>query len=115
MEINFKGFDFNLKPITNSFHRKSLFFSNKIQKTLGYLGIPDDNIEIEECKMPLVKKEAKLNWEADGFSCEISCSDAGKFIDNIQLISLLITKEVKRVQNEEIKEEDFYKKYAKEL
>jgi hypothetical protein len=92
-----RGFEFDLVPIKDSYHRRAVQISNKIAESLSKLGLTSDDIDVKEQKIPLLPGEANATWFIMGHKCHYSHSQQTRFIDNLQVVAKVIEMEVELV------------------
>ncbi len=95
--MKIRGFEFELLPIKDSYLRRAVQMSNKIAFALSQIGVPADDIEVKEEKMPIRKAAASASWYADGHHCHFSHASQQKYIDNLQVVFKVIELETELV------------------
>jgi hypothetical protein len=96
-QITLKGHTFSINPITDSFSRRSQYFENKIIESLGLLGIVPDAIEVEYDLIGIKRMPASVSWFMDGHYLHYTYKQAGKCVENLAIISKIISLEVSSV------------------
>ncbi len=95
--MKIRGFEFELLPIRDSYLRRSVQLSNKIVLALSQIGIPVDDIEVSEEKVPIRLASASVSWYIEGNHCHFSHSSRQKYIDNLQVVAKVIELEIRLV------------------
>jgi hypothetical protein len=97
MLFKIKGYDIEIKPITASFDRKAQRFRNKIIESLRKVGIHQDYVEVSKERVAIKKVKATVSWWTETDHCFYSFDRAGRYVDNLQVISRLIELETDAV------------------
>ena len=112
-KIALKGYEFEEGNIRDSFNRRALAFKNAIIQTLNKLGIIEDQIEVNMENMAVAKKPASVEWYFDGRRHYYSYSGK-KFVDNLFIVSKVISLVVQDVLDGRKTIEDFSAEFTEE-
>ena len=99
-KLKIKGHEFNAFLARDSFNRRAVQFKNNIIKSLGKIGISDDDIEIDLEGSAIKKAPASCLWYIEGCRLYYSYNGADKFVENIYVVSKVIELEVLALLNE---------------
>lgn len=114
VKVKIKGHDIDIMPVTSSFDRRALQFSNKLIDTLGKLGVKRDDIECELEGSGVRKAPAFVTWYAEGHRMHYGHSLQTKFVDNLQVVMKVIEREVDLVLAEEKTLQEFIDEFREE-
>jgi hypothetical protein len=90
MIIKVKGYELDIKPITNSFDRRATRLRNKIIESLRRIGIDPEYIDISEERNALKKAPIKVSWYSEERYCYYSYNQKERYIENLQVATMLI-------------------------
>src|SRR3989338_6344251 len=112
--IKVKGHEFEQPLIKESFNRRAVQFKNAIIETLKKVDISEDQIDIKIEPLALKKMPASATWYMQGHRMYYSYELAGKFVDNLYVISKVIALEVETVLNKQKTIQDFIGTFSEE-
>ena len=112
--ISAKGHEFNSFNVRDSFTRRAVQFKNNIIDSLRKIGIPDDDVHIELESFAMKKAAASASWYIDGHNLYYSYNLAGKFVDNLYVVSKVIELEVKDLLEEKNTIAEFIAKFSED-
>ncbi|PIN75552.1 molecular chaperone DnaJ [Candidatus Woesearchaeota archaeon CG10_big_fil_rev_8_21_14_0_10_37_12] len=112
--IKVKGYEFELFRVKDSFNRRAVQFMNQTIESLKKIGVHEDHIEIELEAFALKKAPASALWFVDGHRMYFSYDLAGKFVDNLYVVSKVISLEVAAVINGQKTMQDFISEFSED-
>ena len=112
--LKIKGHEIRIAKVKDSFNRRSVQFMNNIIKTLGKLGLSEDDVEVEMEPNAVQKTAASASWWMEGYRMHYSYSSAGRFVDNLNIVSKVIEMEVNAVLNEQKTINDFVSEFTED-
>ncbi|MBN2880828.1 J domain-containing protein [Candidatus Woesearchaeota archaeon] len=98
--------EITIPQFKDSLFRRSTALKNKIISSLKKLGVDVDGIEFSR-NNPMKTGTEHVSWYLDDRHCFVSCAKFGRTIENLYAISVVVTKKVEELINEEITFEEF--------
>ena len=92
--ITVKGHDFEAVIARDAFGRRAAQYRNNIIQTLGKIDLTADDVDIELEPMAIKNVLASATWFAEGYRMYYSYKAAGRFVDNLFVVSKVIELEV---------------------
>ena len=109
-----KGYEIKLITAKDSFDRRALQYMNKIINTLKKIGIAEDYLDVAMEKVAIKKVPASVSWYLDGHKLHFSYQAAGRFVDNLFVVSKILELEVDELLNEKKTINDFISAFSEE-
>jgi DnaJ-like protein len=95
--IKIKGHEFDVILIKDSFNRRAQKFKNNIINTLKFIGLTEDDVDLELESIAMRKTSASVSWYVDGFHLHYSYSGCNKYVENLYVVSKLIEFEINAI------------------
>jgi len=92
--ITIKGHEFEAVVARDAFGRRAAQYKNNIIRTLGMIGLTADDVDIELEPIAIKNVLASATWFAEGYRMYYSYKAAGRFVDNLYVVSKVIELEV---------------------
>ncbi|HLG23848.1 MAG TPA: DnaJ domain-containing protein [Candidatus Nanoarchaeia archaeon] len=112
--VKIKGHEIRAAPVRDSFNRRSVQFMNNIIKSLGKIGLSEDDVEVEMEPNAIKKLAASASWWIEGYHLHYSYSSQDRFVDNLNIVSKVIDAEVNAVLSEQKTINDFISDFAED-
>ncbi|MCX6803330.1 MAG: J domain-containing protein [Candidatus Diapherotrites archaeon] len=112
--LKIKGHSIHFTPAKDSFNRRALQYKNKLITTLGRLGVIRDDVELELDGYCGRDAKAMVTWYYAGHRMQYEHTKQKKFVDNLNIITQLIEKEVELVLSEKKPLEEFIAEFAED-
>lgn len=112
--VNVKGHTFNLVICKDSSNRRAVQYRNKIFFNLKKIGLSEDYVEVPLERVAMKKAAASASWYIKGNKLHFSHQAAGKFVDNLFVVSKVIELEVDALLKEEKTINDFISLFSEE-
>jgi hypothetical protein len=109
-----KGRTYESVTIKDSFDRRALQIKNTILSKLRKIGVSEDDADIELEARAMRRTPASVTWYMDGHRLYYSCSSCGKYVENLQLVSQVLDKEITALLNEEVTFREFVEKFTEQ-
>ncbi len=111
---NIKGHDINIVVCKDSFDRRSIQYMNKIFYSLKKIGLSENYVDVPLEKVAMKKTSASATWYIKGNKLHFSYQAAGRFVDNLFVVSKVIELEVEEIINQEKTINDFISAFSEE-
>ncbi len=105
--LKLKGNIFDVSFLRTVSIRHVTLFRNQIFTSLRKLGIPEHHVKIRPDLIPTKKMGAEVHWYFDGHNCHYDYHRQERYVDNLQVISKLLSIEVEKVLNKEKAADEF--------
>ena len=112
--LKIKGHEFTLFHAKDSFNRRAVQFKNQIIETLRKLGVPEHHIEIELDPVAFKKAAASASWYLDDRHLYYSYNGCNKYVENLYVVSKVISLEVNAVLSEQKTVEEFISEFMED-
>jgi hypothetical protein len=109
-----KGHSFDVVIAKDSFDRRALQYKNRIIATLKVIGITEDYIDVPLERVAIKKAAASVTFYVDGNQLHFSYLNAGRYVDNLYVISKVLELEVASLISGEKTINDFIKAFSEE-
>lgn len=104
----------DVSPIRDSFSRRATQLKNKILLALKNIGIPEDDVDINDERVPMRKAPADVSWYADGFFCHYSYAKQNNYAENLLVILKVLELETAAVFEGKKPREEFFKEFSED-
>ncbi|MFH1125816.1 MAG: J domain-containing protein [Candidatus Altiarchaeota archaeon] len=104
----------DVPQIKDSFSRRATQIKNKILAVLKNVGVPEDDVDITEERVPMRKAAADVSWYANGFFCHYSYAHRKSYIENLYVIQRILDLEILEVLEGKKPLEDFLKEFSED-
>lgn len=111
--IRVKGHLFEAFVVKNASNRRMVQFKNAIVATLKKVGVPEDQTDIPLEGFALKKQPASVTWFVNGHRLYYSYG-AGRFVENLYVVSMVIAFEVELLLSGAKSEEEFIGEFREE-
>ena len=88
--LKIKGHEFDARPVRDSHNRRAVKFKNNILETLRKIGLTEDDVDIDIPGFAMKKAPASVTFYYDGNFMFYSYVRAGRFVDNLFVVSKVI-------------------------
>ncbi len=95
--VKIKGYEFNARPVRDSYTRRAQRFYNNIVSTLRSIGVCEDDIELDIEPVAIKKLPASVTWYLEGYRLHYSYKAGSKYVDNLYVVSKIIEFEIKEI------------------
>jgi hypothetical protein len=112
--VNIKGHEFNVVICKDSFDRRAVQYRNKILFALKKIGLSEDYVDVPLERMAMKKVAASATWFIGGSKLHFSHQAAGRFVDNLFVVSKVIELEVEDILSEGKTMNDFISAFAED-
>jgi hypothetical protein len=112
--ISVRGHEFKAFNIRDSSSRRALQYKNNIIFALRKLGVDEDDIDIPLETIVIKRSCASAAWYYNGRNMFFDYKSAGKFIENLYIISKVIEMEVAQVRDGSQSSDKFTFKFSEE-
>jgi hypothetical protein len=109
-----KGHTFNVVLCRDSSDRRSVQYRNKILFNLKRIGVSEDYVDVPLEKVAMKKAAASATWFIKGNKLHFSHQAAGRFVDNLFVVSKVIELEVEALIKEEKTINDFISAFSED-
>lgn len=111
---NIKGHEISIVFAKDSFGRRAVQYQNKILGTLKKIGLSEDYIDLPMEKVAIKLSSASITWYIDGNQLHFSYRAAGRFVDNLYVVSKVLELEVEGILSGKETMNDFISKFSEE-
>lgn len=111
---NIKGHEIKLVIAKDSFHRRAVQYMNKIFLTMKKIGVTEDYIDLPMEKVAVKTASASITWYIGGNQLHFSYRAAGRFVDNLFVVSKVLEMEIDDLLNDRKSMNDFVASYSEE-
>jgi hypothetical protein len=115
VKIKVRGEEFEIAMAKDSFGRRALQCKNKILISLRKIGVKEDQVDIPIEAVSLKKAPASVSWFFEGKHLFFSFQGAGRFVDNIYTVFIVIDSKIDDLINEKMPFEDFMTYFTEDV
>jgi len=112
--ITIKEQEINTITVKDSFHRRAVQFRNTIIKTLGRIGVKEDDVDVSMELVANKSAPASVSWYFDDYHLYFSYSMCTKFVENLYVVQKLLELEVDALVSGEKTPEQFVADFREE-
>lgn len=112
--LKIKGHEFDVRPVRDSFNRRALKFKNNILENLRKIGLTEDDVDIELQAFAMKHAPASVTFYYDGNFMFYSYVRAGRFVDNMYVVSKVIEFLVGDLLNEVKTKDEFVREFEED-
>ena len=109
-----KGHEFSVVIAKDSSDRRAVQYRNKILFTLKRIGLNEDYVDVPLERVAIKKIQASATWYLDGHKLHFSYQAAGRFVDNLFVISKVLELEIEELLTEKKTLNDFVSAFHEE-
>lgn len=110
--LRIKGHEFDAVLASDSFNRRAQQLKNKIIDTFKSIGIKEDDVIVDIEPIAIKKILASASWYIDGQHLYYSYKSAGRYVDNLYVVYMVIEHEVNALINEQKTAEEFIAEFS---
>ncbi len=112
--LTVKGIELKSFSVKDNFNRKAQQFKNHIIEALGKLGIPEEQTNIPLEQYALRNAPAFAEWFMDGHRQYFSYSLSKKYVENLYVVTQIISHRVEAVLAKEMTIHDFITEFTED-
>ena len=113
MKIKNREFRFSFPK--DSFSRRAVQYTNNLLQAFKSVGLTEDDVDISQERLVIKKSPASVSWWVDDVHCNFSYSKESRFVNNLYVVSVVVSHFIHLLIQEEISLEEFIETFKEKV